>query len=309
MFAVALVGIVTLHTHKFTLLLTAMLLVGAYEMVPRKVVGIWVWAKVISLVILVIGIAIGLISVELVMHWRTANDTLEARMLIGERSGNAVHLALFSVLVMWYAVHNRPMRLWHAVLWMAANIALYRYVTTSLAGLLMTTFAIVTMLIITHSETSLKFMARISVLMPFVLLAVSLVVGYSYGHSEIANTLNRLFTGRVAYDHIHLVSGGIDLFGNSYSHLLGQGAFDNSYVYLVVVFGAVPTFLLLAAETKLLNILSHGDKTHQIEAVACFLFLVYGLAESMWPSAVVNPTVFYLLYLAADGSKGGISCK
>ena len=68
---------------------------------------------------------------------------------------------------------------------------------------------------------------------------------------------------------------------------------------MLVVYGVVFAALLYGAVTKLLVEMRQGEAAPG--ALLVVLFLVYSAVESMYPSAVVNPSLFLLTSVLFDG--------
>mgnify|MGYP000410506108 FL=1 len=77
--------------------------------------------------------------------------------------------------------------------------------------------------------------------------------------------------------------------------LYDEGWFDNSYVYIWVAYGAIVFLVLLGAMQKM--IAEYRKNNDWIALLLIFVYLLVGISESIYPSAVVNPSLFLLLPL------------
>ena len=191
---------------------------------------------------------------------------------------------------------------------MLTNILLYLIITRSVAGVMMTGMTIAFFFLCSHLRSLEGVIVRVAPFVPVMLAVLSVVMGLSYGSSEIADFVNRLTTGRTSFDHYFLTTYGVSLFGADYAQLISEGNFDNSYVYSLVIYGLVFTVLLYGSVTVLLWRIAYREGSPQ-KALLLLVFLFYGLAESVYPSAVVNPSLFLLTAVLFDGHDASLAVK
>ena len=296
------------HTHKYTALLSSVLLVAACGVDANKLLREYYIIKAISFIALFLFAAVGIFDTSTVQHYRAIAEEFETRIYINGASGNVVHLGLCTISALYFYL-NYQRKTWAPALWfMALNVVLYLTFTRSLTGVIMTTFAVILFSCCSHMPRIERTIVRFAPFIPVALLAYSVVMGLSYGSSEIADFVNRLMTGRTAYDHYFLTTYGVSLFGADYSDLISEGYFDNSYVYSLVIYGLVFTALLYGSVTVLLWRIAYREGSPQ-ESLLLLVFLIYGLAESIYPSAVVNPSLFLLTAVLFDRRDTSLAVK
>lgn len=287
------------HTHKYTVLLSALLLVAAHGIDTDIILGRFLTYKMISLLVLFLLAAVGVLDTVTAQHYRTLTGEFETRVFINGASGNILHLGLCTVCTLYCYKRYKRITVKSFLLFMLIDIFLYQSITRSVAGVTMTAMTLTMFFFCSRMPRLERLVIRLAPFLPAVFLATSVAVGLSYGQSELVDFVNRLMTGRTAYDNYFLTTYGVSLFGANYSQLISEGNFDNSYVYSLVIYGLVFTVLLFACVTALLCRYSLGGCSSR-KSLLIIVFLVYGLAESMYPSAVVNPSLFLLVELLFD---------
>lgn len=287
------------HTHKYTVLLSALLLVAAHGIDVDTILGRFLVFKTISLLALFLLAAVGVLDTATALHYRAVTGEFETRVFINGASGNILHLGLCTVCALYCYRRYRRITVKSVLLLMLANVSLYLSITRSVAGVAMTTMTLAMFLLCSRMPRLEKLVTCLAPFIPVVLLVSSVAIGLSYGQSEFANLVNRLMTGRTAYDNYFLTTYGVSLFGADYSQLISEGNFDNSYVYSLVIYGAVFTALLFVCVTTSL-LRNNLRKDASRKSLLFVVFLVYGIAESMYPSAVVNPSLYLLLPILFD---------
>lgn len=288
-----------LKAHRYTVLLSVVLLIAAKGVPTRRLLTSFLGIKLFAIVSLFILAAIGVFDVEAVQHYRMTTGEIEMRMLINGAATNIVHLGFFTVAVLWLCLKYERIRVHHVVLLLVLDVAMYLSVTRSAAGVALSALAALLIFACSKSRVVESVFLRLAPLVPFGLMLVMVAFGYTYGSSGFMDFVNKLSTGRIAYDHYWLVTYGPTLFGADYAQLIDEGNFDDSFVYVIVVYGVVFGALLYGAVTKLLVEMRREGAASGALLVA--LFLVYSAAESMYPSAVVNPSLFLLTSVLFDG--------
>lgn len=305
---VALGAFLAYHTHKFTIILSAIILISTNGLDEDDVLGKYLAIKAIALAVLVLLAGLGVFDATAMQHYRSATGSFETRIIINGVSSNILHLGFCTVCALLLYKKYGHITLPVAAACMLANILLYLIVTRSVAGVMMTGVTITLFFLCSHLRRLEGIIIRISPFVPIMLAILSVVMGLSYGSSEIADFVNRLMTGRTAYDHYFLTTYGVSLFGADYAQLISEGNFDNSYVYSLVIYGGLFTALLYGSVTVLLWRIAFRGGSPQ-KALLLLVFLIYGLAESVYPSAVVNPSLFLLTAVLFDRRGTSIAAK
>lgn len=292
------------RSHRYTLLLTALLLISAKGIETRRLLSSYLWIKVFAILSLFGLATIGVFDVDTFQHYRMTTGEFETRTLINGAATNIVHLGFFAVSVIWLCLRYGKIHLREVAMLLILDSVLYLAVTRSVAGVSLSAISILLIYVCSKSKASERLLLRIAPLLPFGLMLVMVILGYAYGSGELLESINRLSTGRIAYDHYWLEAYGPTILGSSFTELIDEGNFDDSFVYVLVIYGIVFAFLLYGAVTALLaRMRREGDASG---ALLVILFLIYSVVESMYPSAVVNPSLFLLgAYLFGMGSMSG----
>lgn len=240
------------RTHKYTVLLSAILLVAAHGMDVDRILRRFLSYKIISMLALFLLAAVGVLDVTTTQHYRALTGEFETRVSINGASGNILHLGLCTVCALYCYKGYRCITVKPVLLLMLANIFLYLSITRSVAGITMTTITLALFFLCSRMPRMERLIARLAPLIPAVFLASSVAIGLSYGQSELADFVNRLMTGRTVYDSYFLSTYGVSSFGTDYSQLILEGNFDNSYVYSLVIYGLVFTIVTFLCVTAVL---------------------------------------------------------
>lgn len=288
-----------LKAHRYTVLLSAVLLIAAKGVETRRLLTGFLGIKAFAIASLIVLAAVGVFSVETFQHYRMTSGEFETRILINGAATNIVHLGFFTVVVLWLCLRYGRIRVRDVVVLLALDVTLYLCVTRSTAGVALSALAVLFMFTCSKSKGVEGAFLRLAPFVPFALMLIMLTLGYAYGSSGFMDFINKLSTGRIAYDHYWLTAYGPTLLGSDFAELISEGNFDDSFVYVLVVYGVVFAALLYGAVTKLLVEMRQGEAAPG--ALLVVLFLVYSAAESMYPSAVVNPSLFLLTSVLFDG--------
>lgn len=286
------------RAHRYTVLLTAVLLIGAKDIDSKRLLNSYLWIKTVSFVAFFLLAAAGIFEVSTTQHYRMITGDWETRTLINGAATNIVHLGYFTIAVLLLYRNYGHIRLMEVTALLAGDALLYFLLTRSTAGVSLTALSVVLMYLCSKFRRIENGVIKLAPFVPFILMTVMVVLGYGYGTSEIIERINRFSTGRIAYDHYWLTAYGPSLFGADYAQLATEGNFDDSFVYVIVVYGIVFAGLLYGSITALLVKMRKSASTSGILLVV--LFLIYSAAESMYPSAVVNPSLFLLCNLLFD---------
>ncbi len=290
-----LVGIgafLALRTHKFTVLLTAILLVGAHGLRTDDVLKKYFVFKLFSLVLLLSFGALGIFEMSNTEHYRMLSGAIEVRTSINGTGVNSIHLSLFTSVTLYLFFRFQNIRVSDLAICLAANFLLYFNVTHSMAGVAMTTISVALFWTCSRLRGFGRLVTRIAPFLPMAFFVIMVLFGITYGSSSLTDFVNRLSTGRIAYDHYYLTTYGFSLFGADYRQLISEGFFDDSFIYVPVVYGAAFALLLYGSVTMLLARYRSEGNTKCVLLI--LIYLLYSVAESMYPSAVVNPSMFLL---------------
>lgn len=292
--AMALVNM--LLTGKYTVLLTALLLVAAKGMRIRTILHCVFTAKAICLPTLLLLGWLGVFPISSSQHYSAAADGFVTRVSINDSSTNIIHLGLCTLFALAIVLWRKQCGLPVLLVMMSANLALYFSLTRSVTGVMVTTAMLLIAALLRYSPGFASAFARVAWMLPAVCLLIFLYTGYTYQPSGWRGELDHLMTGRIRNNHWWLANYGPSIFGQS--SMVTTVAFDNSVVYMVVRQGLVLTTVLFGSMTVMLY---RYGKSHNTDMVFLLsIMLIYSMSESILPSAVANPSLFLLLPLLHD---------
>lgn len=289
------------RSRRYTLLLTALLLISAKGVETRRLLSGYLWIKIFAIILLFGFAAAGVFDVDTFQHYRMTTGEFETRTLINGAATNIVHLGFFAISVIWLCLRYSRLHICEVAVLLTLDFILYFTITRSAAGVSLCALSILLIYTCSKFKAVERLILRIAPLLPFGLMLIMVLLGYAYGSSELLESINRLSTGRIAYDHYWLEVYGPTVLGSNFSELIDEGNFDDSFVYVLVIYGLVFAALLYGAVTALLvKMRREGNASGSLLII---LFLVYSVVESMYPSVVVNPSLFLLgAFLFGTGS-------
>ncbi len=247
-----------LKAHRYTVLLSAVLLIAAKGVETRRLLTGLLGIKAFAIASLFVLAAVGVFGVETFQHYRMTSGEFETRTLINGAATNIVHLGFFTVAVLWLCLRYRRIRVHDVVVLLALDVTLYLGVTRSTAGVALSALAVLLIFTCSKSKGVEGALLRLAPFVPFALMLIMVTLGYAYGSSGFMDFINKLSTGRIAYDHYWLTAYGPTLLGSDFAELTHEGNFDDSFVYVLVVYGIVFAALLYGAVTKLLVEMRQG---------------------------------------------------
>lgn len=276
-----------LKAHRYTVFLSAVflsavLLIAAKGVETRRLLTGFLGIKAFAIASLFVLAVVGVFGVKTFQHYRMTSGEFETRTLINGAATDIVHLGFFTVVVLWLCLRYGRIRVRDVVVLLALDVTLYLGVTRSTAGVALSALAVLLIFTCSKSKGVEGVFLRLAPFVPFALMLIMVTLGYAYGSSGFMDFINKLSTGRIAYDHYWLTAYGPTLLGSDFTELISEGNFDDSFVYVLVVYGVVFAALLYGAVTKLLVEMRQREAAPG--ALLVVLFLVYSAAESMYPA-------------------------
>ncbi|MBT1182137.1 hypothetical protein JS531_09300 [Bifidobacterium sp. CP2] len=301
--ALLLIGVALLNmmlTGEFTVLLSVLLILAAWDMEIRLVLLCACLAKGVGLAVLALFGWVGVFDITRTTHYSAAAGGFVTRIGINGGSTNIVHLCFFTVLALSCVLWRRASSLPSLSLMFMGNAGLYLVFTRSITGLAVTSGMLLLAGLLRYWPWFAAVFDRCAHFVVPACVLFFLGTGYLYrGASGWLGTLDHLMTGRIRNDHWWLANYGVSLFGQSSP--VRDVAFDNSVVYMAVRQGLVLSVLLFGAIWLML--LRYGRQRRTDMTFLLFVVFVYAMSESFLPSAVTNPALFALLPLIR-GSHG-----
>lgn len=283
----------TVVTHKLTLLLTVLLLCCAKGKSTRDIFKCTLIVKMVSIIALFLLFEMEIFKAETKTHYSPAMGEEVERFSINGTSTNILHLGLCTVFLLLIYLYPLFRSIASLLIMFVINYLFYTQVTHGTAGLFVTSLLLLLSAFIFHCNTAEFFFDKYIFMSVPLFICVFIYSGYEYGKQGWISQLDRVMTGRIAYNHYWLTQYGISLFGNNTS---GASAFfDNSVIYLLVQFGLIVFVAVFYAYYR--GMLEYGKTGKTEDVLLLFAFLLYSMSESVLPSAVVNPSLFILLCL------------
>ena len=242
-----------LRAHRYTVLLTAVLLIAAKGIEIRQLLTGYLGIKVFAIVSLFVLAGLGVFDVETVQHYRMTTGELEVRTLINGAATNIVHLGFFTIVALWFCLRYRRIRMGEVLVALLLDVAIYLTITRSTAGVALSALAVLFIFACSRMKGLEHAFLRLAPFAPLVLMLVMVALGYAYGSGSAMEFINKVSTGRIAYDHYWLTAYGPTLLGSNFAELTSEGNFDDSFVYILVVYGVLFAALLYGAVTNFLS--------------------------------------------------------
>lgn len=289
----AALGIVELVVSKrFTLLLTALLLVGAKDIDIERVLLTFLAAKIVGLFLVVLFVVTGIFEVEFYQYFKMATDTYIQRVRVNGSSTNVMHLSFLAVIFLTLYMKRGNCGTGVYLAFAALNLLCER-ITGSYIGFFLGMGGLLLFYVLQHSGKIRRLFVRFSTAVLPLLLAFSFGTAALYGRSAFVDTLDRIFQGRIYYNNFFLSNYPVSLFGHGM--LTAEGNFDNSYVFVFVAYGLVTFALLFGAMQLLTRRLKRQNDWLALTLVV--IYMIAGISESFYPAAAVNPSLFFLILL------------
>lgn len=282
-------------SKRFTFFLTVLLLVGARGMPTRTLLACFLVAKIIGLVLVGIFVVTGVFEVETFQYYKMATESFVQRVTVNGAATNVMHLSLLAVAFLIFYLKNGKVTTFYYLIFFALNFA-FEQVTHSFLGLFLGTGGLFLFCALQHSSKIRAGFIRLSTAVLPLLLVFSFGTALLYGKSPFVDLLDRIFQGRIYYNHYFLTSTSISPFGHGM--LYSEGNFDNSFIFVFVAYGLIAFVLLFGAMQVVAVHLKREKDWVALSAVV--LYMLAGLSESFYPSAAVNPTLFMLIPLLSS---------
>lgn len=288
---------VAIVARSLTLLLTTVVIASSKGMRVTSLLKFFLTIKVVSFSILIAFGMLGIFETVEVFHYSALAGETIGRLSINGVATNILHLGLFAIMVLIIALKQDKLSLLAYIVMMAVNIAFYYSISYSSGGLIATSCALILAAAVRYSRWAKKAVCRYAFLVVPITVVFFLYTGYQYNGTGMIEELNRLTTGRIAYNHYWLSTFGPSLFGiNSAGR---PAAFDNSVVYLVVGQGVVVAAAILGGYWAATKRLGKSGEAYLLLLVLSFY--LFSMSESILPSIVVNPSLIVVLDVLLPG--------
>ena len=291
--ALTCLGVIEFYiSRRTTLLLTALLLVSAKEIQPRLLIGTFLAAKIIGLCLVVALVITGVFGVETYQYFKMATGTYIQRVFVNGSSTTIMHLSFLAIIFLsFYMKKGRCGLVYYFGFFFLDLIC--ANITGSYMGFLLGIGGLALFWICQHVNKFRGLLVKYSTAVLPLLLLLTFGTAFMFGHSSAVDAIDRLFQGRVYYNHYFMSNYSVSLFGHGM--LSDEGNFDNSFVFVLVAYGAV-TFCVLFGSIQLL-IFRLKEQADWVSIALVVVYLIAALSESFYPAAAVNPSLLLLVPL------------
>lgn len=279
-------------SRRFTLLLTVLLLVSAKEIQPRLLLGTFLMAKIVGLLLVAALVATGVFEVEAYQYFKMASGSYIQRVLINGNSTNVMHLSFLAIAFLVFYMKKGRCGMSYYLGFFFLNL-ICEIITGSYMGLLLGMGGLALFFLSQHSVKIRELLVKCSTAILPLLLFFTFGTALLYGSNAIVDNIDRLFQGRIYYNNYFLTHYSVNLFGHGM--LSDEGNFDNSFVFVLVAYGAM-TFCVLFGSIQLL-IFRLKKQADWVSIALVVVYLIAALSESFYPAAAVNPSLLLLVPL------------
>lgn len=297
-------GFIEIVTSKrVTIFLTVLLLIAAKGISEKRIMSTFLTAKISGLILMICFVALGIFKVQKHLYYKMSSESYIQRIVINGSGTTVLHLSVITCFILFFYLKRGKVNFTFYILYFLCNCFAFR-VSYSTMGFLVGFISLLLFGALEYSRyIRRRFISFAWFYIPLFILS-TLIVSLMYSRVAFVNQLDRFFQGRIYYNHYFLTNYPFSIFG--VGMLSDEGNFDNSYVYVWVVYGALTFSLLFGALQVVIK-----DRMSRLDWVAIaviFVYLLAGISESFYPSAAVNPSLFFLLCLF-DSVKGKKNAK
>lgn len=279
-------------SKRFTLLLTVLLLVGAKDMDIKTILSSFLSAKIIGLLLMALFVVVGIFKIEIYQYYKMATESFVQRVTVNGAATNVLHLSFLSVIFLVFYLKKGHLSYLLYITFLLLNMV-FEQITHSFLGLFLGMGGLFLFFVLQNSKKIRGLFIRFSIYLLPVIMLFSFGTAILYGSSSFVSILDRIFQGRISYNHFFLTSTRPSLFGHGM--LTAEGNFDNSYVFVFVAYGLI-AFILLFGSMQLI-VKQLRETRDWVSLAFVILYMIAGLSESFYPSAAVNPSLFMLVPL------------
>lgn len=271
------------------LLIYIIMAISAKNIDNDKIIKYYIGFNLLFLLIVVIGNTIGIIPDTTDLHYRIINGVQKIRHDFGFGNPNAMFFYLMPIYTGYiYIRYEKYNWIDRILLW---SVAIFVCVTTySRTGFAVIMLGLIMVEIFKQIDIlKINFIKILFTNIPLILILVSLFIGFVFATSP---KLNSLLSARPEYWNKYL--SGMSIFGSSKSSsMFYTYPLDNSYVYLLSLYGILVTiFFVLITNFSLNKFIEQKDYKFVIIAT---MFFLYGFGEDILFSTSLNFTLILML--------------
>ena len=211
--ALTCLGVIEFYiSRRTTLLLTVLLLVSAKEIQPRLLIGTFLAAKIIGLCLVVALVITGIYGVETHQYFKMATGTYIQRVLVNGSSTTIMHLSFLAIIFLSFYMKKGRCGLVYYLGFFFLNL-ICANITGSYMGFLLGIGGLVLFWICQHVNKFRELLVKYSTAVLPLLLLLTFGTAFLFGHSSAVDAIDRLFQGRVYYNHYFMSNYSVSLFG------------------------------------------------------------------------------------------------
>ena len=283
-------GVVTFVLSKDQLILIYIIMaISAKNIDNDKIIKYYIGFNLVFLLGVVIGNAVGIIPDSIDLHYRLVNGVQKIRDDFGFGNPNAMFFYLMPIYTGYiYIRYEKYNWLDRIVLW---SLAIFVFVITySRTGFFVIILGLIMVEIFRYIDIfKFNFIKIVVTNIPLILILVSLFIGVVFAKNP---KLNSLLSARPEYWNKYL--SNMSIFGNSQSNsMFYTYPLDNSYVYLLSLYGILVTLLFILITNFSLN--KFIEQKNYKFLIITLMFFLYGFGENILFSASLNFTLILML--------------
>lgn len=279
-------------TKRITLMLTLLLLVAARDIPRKNIFSTFFAAKLCGLLLMFLFVSFGFFKVETHLYYKMGLGKYIQRITINGYGTTLIHLSVITCFVLYFALKKGMVGYFYYIFNFIVNYFCYR-LSLSTMGFLVGTVCLILFFVTQKSNKIRNLFVKLSIWSIPLFIIFSFGTALHYSEFGLVAYLDKLFQGRIRYNNIFLTNHPFSIFGSGM--LYDEGWFDNSYVYIWVAYGVIVFLIFFVAMQRM--IVEYRKVDDWIALLVIFVFLLVSISESIYPSAVVNPSLFLLLPL------------
>lgn len=292
MIMIGLVGIIDLFIGgTSTVLFTIVVLSCTKNINIKRVLKIFFWTKVWSILIMILFSGMGIIENNFIIHYRAGIGFVK-RFCFGYGHPNIAQLSLAIIIILGYYLYPKKYNIIIIILLGSANYLLYKY-TLSRTSFLISMFFLISIILYKYIKIYRSILLYISKNSTIIFFIVSIAIAILYERFNVIKVLDVMVTGRFGYMNTIITNYIPPLFGSQkYNEVV---MFDNGYFTLLYEGGVLATIFFLYYLTKLTYKFYKEKK--ELELILIFFMSMLGFFESFYINIVMNCSLIFISHV------------
>ncbi len=272
-------------TKETSLLFSFFILIGLKNIDINKVLMVILVMSVLSYSYIIGGNLLGFFPDNIIEMAR--NDEIITRNSLGFRHPNLLHLNLLKIYLLIVLLFHRKLNIVYFIVLFSINLLIYNF-SLSRSG-----FFAINLLLLLILLSKNNFMQRVilqlAIYIQFILFTLTILVATVLQNTIVFTKFNLFFTGRFWYV-FHQLEKPFTLFGYNFSGI--NTIFDNSYSYVLMVYGIVITVAFLYFYYKTAKVIYKNNNV--ILAIIFIIISLHMFIEGYIVYAIFNLTLFFV---------------